>query len=311
MKRAVIIIILILIIIAIVCTVVFLNRNDNIEKSENVLNIEETKISLQKINNIEEYYILKSCVFKYYYNITNYNSSSLQEDKEYYLQNVYNLIDKEYLESKNIVINDILPLMIYRDDFDLNIEDILRVKNEDESMYVYFVKGNLRSLKTNEYIYFYMIVKQDKINKTFSLLPTEYIEDKSIFDLKEGQKIEINFPEKIENKVNNIFGAYNARFQDYLEDILNQIKEDFNYNQERAYELLDSKQKIMEYKNIDEFKEFIISNKNEINSLNSSNCTFDSKSNINIYTFSSENYNLKIQVYVKNVINYTYKIIKN
>lgn len=309
MKRFYIFIILIIIIIVVVSTVAFFNKNDDIAKSEEYIDTEETKIPLQKVNNIEEYYILKSCILKYYYSITSYNSSVLQEDKDYYLQNVYNLIDKEYLESKNIFVNDILPLMTYKDDFDLNIEDILVAKNEDNNMYIFFVEGNLRNLKSNEHNRFSMIVKQDDINKTFNLLPTEYIDDKNIFKLKEGERIEIQFPDKIENQLNNIFGAYNAKFQDYLEDILNQIKEDFDYNQERAYKLLDSSCKITKYRNIYEFKEFINSNKNEIFLLNSDNCIFDAQSDTNIYTFYSEKSNLKIQVNVKNVIEYTYKII--
>ena len=309
MKRFYIFIILIIIIIVVVSTVAFFNKNDDIAKSEEYIDTEETKIPLQKVNNIEEYYILKSCILKYYYSITSYNSSVLQEDKDYYLQNVYNLIDKEYLESKNIFVNDILPLMTYKDDFDLNIEDILVAKNEDNNMYIFFVEGNLRNLKSNEHNRFSMMVKQDDINKTFNLLPTEYIDDKNIFKLKEGERIEIQFPDKIENQLNNIFGAYNAKFQDYLEDILNQIKEDFDYNQERAYKLLDSSCKITKYRNIYEFKEFINSNKNEIFLLNSDNCIFDAQSDTNIYTFYSEKSNLKIQVNVKNVIEYTYKII--
>ena len=309
MKRFYIFIILVIIIIVVVSIIAFFNKNDDIVKSDEYADTEETKISLQKINNIEEYYILKSCILKYYYSITSYNSSVLQEDKDYYLQNVYNLIDKEYLESKNIFVNDILPLMTYKDDFDLNIEDILVAKNEDNNMYIFFVEGNLRNLKSNEHNRFSMIVKQDDINKTFNLLPTEYIDDKNIFKLKEGERIEIQFPDKIENQLNNIFGAYNAKFQDYLEDILNQIKEDFDYNQERAYKLLDSSCKITKYRNIYEFKEFINSNKNEIFLLNSDNCIFDAQSDTNIYTFYSEKSNLKIQVNVKNVIEYTYKII--
>ena len=310
MKRFYIFIILIIIIIVVVSTVAFFDKNDDIVKSDEYADTEETKISLQKINNIEEYYILKSCNLKYYYSITSYNSSTLQDDKDYYLQNVYNLIDKEYLESKNILINDILPLMTYKDDFDLNIENILVARNKDNNMYIYFVKGNLRNLKSNEHNYFSMIVKQDDINKTFNLLPTEYIDDKSVFELKEDEKVEIQFPDKIENQVNNIFGAYNARFQDYLEDILNQIKEDFNYNQERAYELLDLNCKMTKYRNIHDFKEFIKSNKNEIFLLNSDNCIFDAQSDTNIYTFYFDKSDLKIQVNVKNVIEYTYKIIE-
>ena len=88
MKRFYIFIILIIIIIVVVSTVAFFDKNDDIVKSDEYADTEETKISLQKINNIEEYYILKSCILKYYYSITSYNSSTLQDDKDYYLQNV-------------------------------------------------------------------------------------------------------------------------------------------------------------------------------------------------------------------------------
>ena len=189
MKRFYIFIILIIIIIVVVSTVAFFNKNDDIAKSEEYIDTEETKIPLQKVNNIEEYYILKSCILKYYYSITSYNSSVLQEDKDYYLQNVYNLIDKEYLESKNIFVNDILPLMTYKDDFDLNIEDILVAKNEDNNMYIFFVEGNLRNLKSNEVLSKFNNLDSDSSFKIDDLI--KKIDDKIAEIEIEEKKVEL------------------------------------------------------------------------------------------------------------------------
>lgn len=304
------IIVFVILITTVIGTIIFIYKNNYVINSEYLSETGQSKAVLKKINSIEEYYILKSCISKYYFSIVNYNSSNLQEDRYYYLQNIYNLIDNEYLVSKNIGINDILSLVNYKDNFDLNIEHILVAKNNDYSIYIFFVKGNLRSIDSNDHQPFYMIVKQDEINKTFSILPYEYIEDKNLLDLKEGQKIEIQFPEKIEKNNINIFGVYNAKFEYYVEDILRQIKEDLTYNQDRAYELLDPSLKITKYRNIEEFKDFIKSKQEDIFLLNADNCTFDFQFNKNIYIFSSNNSNFKIQVSVKNVIDYTYKIIE-
>ena len=247
---------------------------------------------------------MRACVHKYYLSVAGYFKAD-EADKDNYIQNIYNLLDVN--ESK-ISTEDIKNKLVETNDIDLNIEDVLFLAEYDKDIYVYFVKGNVRDVVTNQYTNFFMVVKQDRNTKSFNILSDEYTDLSEYANLKEGKKLVFDYPDNIQRNEYNMFGSYQISIDDYAKDLVNQIREDLLYNPKRAYELLDDDFRKDSFKNYEEFEQYVESLRKEIFLLTYKNYSLGYDKGYAIYNCEDKNNNFQIKVITKYPMEYNYII---
>ncbi len=329
MKKRLIIssIVIAVIIILLVLLIFIFSSGNSFEKCESNNNLNNTlmnneidndmstiddrkEYTFEKIPNVEDYYILRSCVAKYYLITSGYFNTDDQDDRNIYIQNMYSILNSDYLKKNNISEGDIVNLMFDSDKYYINIENILFFKEPNNNIYAYLIRLNLRNIETNNISFSNMIVLQDRNTNSFSILPDEYISNLEYDSIKENNKILFKFPEKIEKNEFNMFGRYQFDMSDYANELIQQLKEFLLYNPQRAYELLDEDLKNKDFKTYEEFYRYLENNYAIIFELTSDNYMMEYKDDYMIYRFkSNKDTNFLIELVTKDVMEYNYKIL--
>ena len=114
------------------------------------------------------YFTVKSCVDTYVKYISEQNNEAL-----------YGILDKTYIEQNNINKNNILSSISVLEgkNIDFNIQE-MRVKDEDEEIQVYYIKGMLRNENDNKK-QIQLTVNIDMTNKVFTIMPEA---EEGVFD---------------------------------------------------------------------------------------------------------------------------------
>lgn len=327
MKRRLIISSIIIIIILFFLFILFFSIGSNIEKNKNndlnnnftnnnlnsnmSIIYDKDEYTIEKISNVEDYYILKSCITKYFLITSGYFNTDNQNDKKLYIQNMYSILGDSCLNN-NITENDIVNLMFNSDKYYINIEDIIFFRDSYRNIYAYLVRIDLRDIETNEIIFFDMLVLQDRNTNSFSILPNKYIIDLDYNSLKYSNKVFFKFPEKIDRNEFNMFGKYQFDMSDYANELICQLKEFLLYNPQKAYELLNDDLKNKNFKTYEKFCEYITDNYDSIYELTSDNYTMEYKDKYSIYKFNSnKNINFSVELITKDAMEYKYKILQN
>ncbi len=292
------------------------NNMNNISSDDNIANDDilttdnEEEYYFESILNNEDYFILKSCINKYYLITAGYSNNQNQEDKDIYMENMYSILNKDYLEKNNIFENDVKSLMFNSNEYYINIEDILFFRDIDKNMYAYVVRIDLREYTTNHITINNMIIIQDRNTNSFSILPNEYIKDFDYNNIKENEKIFFHFPESIERNEFNMFGRYQADQSEFADELIKQLKEFLLYNPQKAYELLDEDFKNNNFKTYDEFKNYIEINRNIILNLTSNNYFMEYVDDYSIYKFkNNKNETFVIELVTKDIMEYKYTFL--
>ena len=326
MKRRLIISSIIIIIVVFFLFILFFSISYNLKKykSNNLNNIlinndtntnvqiiyDKNKYKIEKISNIEDYYILKSCITKYFLITSGYFNTDSQNDKKIYIQNMYSILDNNCLNMYNITENDIVNLMFNSDKYYINIEDIIFFREKDRNFYAYLVRIDLRDMETNEINIFDMLVLQDRNTNSFSILPNKYIGELNYNNLKHSNTVTFKFPEKIDRNEFNMFGSYQFNMSDYANELIYQLKEFLLYNPQIAYEKLDDDLKKKKFRTYEKFCKYITDNYDGIYELASDNYTMEYKDKYSIYVFNSNNdNNFAVEIITQDVMEYKYKIL--
>lgn len=171
LKKFKYIIFTVIIIIIILIGAFFLIKNNNknsvnVQESQNVIKIET--IDTEEVTNSAMYFTVKSCVDTYVKYISEQNNEAL-----------YGILDKTYIEQNNINKNNILSSISVLEgkNIDFNIQE-MRVKDEDEEIQVYYIKGMLRNENDNKK-QIQLTVNIDMTNKVFTIMPEA---EEGVFD---------------------------------------------------------------------------------------------------------------------------------
>ena len=160
--------------IIIICGILFtISNNDNIEN--NVITTQEPQImEVTRVKNRNDFFTVTNCVDRYITYLS-------RKDVEI----LYNYLDEQYRKSNGITKQNILAHVQTLDDFykfKAREMYILKDSNEIEQ---YFVYGTL-TLEFDEddekETKFYISIKLDKTNNTFSVIPNLYINNMKVVE---------------------------------------------------------------------------------------------------------------------------------
>ncbi len=279
-----------------------INIENNINNTNVIYNEKKysNKIVEQKfyeLESITEYYTIRSCLIKYfscYYNLNNENNQVNKEGAE---NQLYSLLDKMYREEYGISLANIKNK--FQNQFnekELFIDKVFC--QNDNNIKIYFVDGYIQDLVTNEFNKIKFIVRLDSANNTFSIVPEEYINDKNLNNIKEGDILDLKFDETIlENKF-NIYKSYTYSYDEYVKDMFYKIKNYMLYNPDAAFEILNKKESNL--KNYSEFEKYVEENYKNIFVMTLDSYLYNPQNNYIKYECKDKYCNFEVLIYVKN-----------
>ena len=262
-----------LIILIVIIIIIIINKkntnNNNIKESNYIEDLDNIKVDtdktlLQRVSNRNDYYVAKKCLEKFYmsyaeiFNEENTNTNQKQE----YINSVYNILDSDYINYKKITNNNIEQKLEKIDRNSVNITDMYVVQ-KNSYMYAYFVYGNIIDKTTNNMQPISIIIKADLSNGTYKILLSDYVNEK-YNNIKIGDSVNIYIPEKIENNKYNTFIYESISDSTYIKDMFDNYLENMLYNTKVAYDMLNQDYKERKFGSIDAFNRYIAQNKDKI-----------------------------------------------
>lgn len=299
----------ILLFLIILITVIYLYINNSNKVCDNIdCNHKIDESILKKVDNVEDYYILKACIDKYYINMYEYfMEESSYDDRKVNLNNIYFLLDKNYTEKYDINIENLKDYIYKINKVQINIDKCLYYM-QNKNIRVYFVYGTLFDTSNKTYNDFKNIIIQDLNTKSYSIYLDNYLEDMNYLNLNEGKKVNfLNYNEISRNNY-NMYGEYNATYDMLVNDIYNKIRNYLLYNTNKAYKLIDSSYKEEKFTSYDEFLEYVNEKSYDIYSLILKDYKIQYENEMAIYKCYCENNDIIIEICINNPIDYTYKI---
>lgn len=132
-----------------------ININSDINEEEDMVG---TK-SIERVTSRDDFYIIENCIQKY-----------IGYVKEKDVEKIYGCLDEEFLEKENITKENIAS-KIENWETENFIAEKMYVYDDTETISEYFVEGVIEGEK------YYIIVKVDYENETFSVMPNYYIDE--------------------------------------------------------------------------------------------------------------------------------------
>lgn len=257
--------IIIVLIILVIMSIIYKNRGEmvyNIDEVGTEDEIEEIDNSLQYVTIRNDYYVAKTCTNKFY---IYYMSLFDDEDEEDYetikdtnKENLYNMLDKEYITFKNITLENLETKLEKIKQSDININKMY-VCQKSQNIYLYLVQGRAREKISGDIKDFEILVKVDISNKTFSLYLEDYIQQ-NLSDIKLGQEINMQVSENIENKNVNIYGYETIDDETYVKDLFAKFKSEILYDRQLAYSNLNEEYREKRFGDYSTFEAYAKSN---------------------------------------------------
>lgn len=256
-KLLIIIIVLIILIVCIMATIMALQSDENYEEKKEMTDMVEGIVEIQVDNQLKEveirnnFYIVKNCVNKFY---------SYRMEQEYIEEKLedaavlYNLLDEEYINFKNITKENISKILPELKTSVINITNMY-VSQQSQNLSIYIVKGTVREKVTGKISEFQVMLKIDTKNKTFSVLLEDYIEEK-YKDIKVGNNIVVDGITNIEKNGNNSYNYESISDETYTTDLFNKYKEEVLYNTKLAYSHLHEEYRSLRFATLDKFREY-------------------------------------------------------
>lgn len=161
-----IIIIIVLIIIFLILAILFINTNPKKEYEP-----EQTKAvvkEVERVQNHNDFFTVANCVDKYITYLTTKEKDIL-----------YSYLDEEYRQKNGITKENIYSYINTLDDYYKFKAKEMYVCKLQDTILQYYVYGTITvetTVNDNKETPFYVSVKLDKVNDTFSIIPNTYIE---------------------------------------------------------------------------------------------------------------------------------------
>ncbi len=269
-KLIITLIIIIFILIAILTIYIYVNRGKVIykidESGDEIQYDLDEKLRLVTVRN--DFYIVKNCVNQFYsYYIAIFNTKEIYNNlddamiKDVQKQNaetVYDILDVQYIKDKAITKENILTKLEKIKTSTIDIKNMY-ISEKTDNISIYIVEGTLRENNTNKIGKFKVIVKIDSLNRTFSIIPQDFVE-KNYNDLQIGDNIDIEIPENIEENTNNQYIYRPISDETYITDLINQHKLECLYETELVYNRLDEEYRSKRFETLDKFQKYIKDN---------------------------------------------------
>ena len=263
---------MIIIILVIIVMVVLIYMNENRDKEQDFVYIEEfeEKIDkkIRKVENRNNFYIAKSCVEKFYayytanasdnYILDEESSKYIKEQEKEKAKSLYYMLDTDYIKENSITQENVIEKLEKKDTLVINITNMYEVQ-QTETTSLYFVYGTLRDKKTGKITELKVAVKVDFSNQSFKILLQDFI-NKHYKDIQEGEEINIESFDKIEQNQYNKYDYVTISDTQYVTDLFNKYKEEILYNATLAYNNLEPEYQKQRFKNVEEFKEYAVNN---------------------------------------------------
>ena len=133
------------------------------------------------------------------------------------------------------------------------------VCEQSENINIYIAEGILKEENTDNIMQFQIIINLNIPNRTFSIIPQEYVE-KNYKDIEIGKGIDINVPESIPENDNNTFRYKKTSEETYVQDLFAKLKDEIKYYPELAYNNLDEEYRNKKFESLEDFKKYINNN---------------------------------------------------
>lgn len=287
--------ILLLIMIIIICSILSLLKSE--EKDNNIIygyietegsEGDEFTDEIQKVDDSNIFYSISFCIEKYYNNLYNENldEETLNEKK----QNLYNTLNKKYIEEHSIDVNNILEKTEQIENEVIftatKIETITAIDYQ-----VYRVEGILEDTVDNskELEARFFIVSIDSNNSTYDVYPLDKQEIDSLDNVKISKDIE-----PIEKNEDNSFVIINTGYNELIVKYIKYYQKLVNKDPEKAYDLLDEEYKEKRFTNIENFIEYINLKKKTLEDIIVQKYSFDTKEDYEEYIIVDTNNNYYI-----------------
>ncbi len=220
----------------------------HIDKKEKEISFENTvtmevENTIDILKNRNEFFAVKSCIIKYL-------SYMLQEDTEL----IYSVLDDNYIEQYNVKKEDVLQ-DIKKYEEPVFYSSKTYVMPDSISLYTYFVYGRVLDKITGKMEDFNIVVRLDKENDVFSILPYKYIEDNN-YNIQIGNTITFKY-NKIKDKKYNSFEFENITDEEMALLYTDEVKDNILYDAENFYNKLDEEYKNKRFNNIEEYMEYV------------------------------------------------------
>ena len=270
---------------------------------------DRVKYKLQNIDNVTEYYTLKTIISKFYINYSRIfggdKDDSLINDNTDYNKVVYSFLSKEYIEKNNISENNLTEIFPEIRNKDIELEQVYYIYDL-ERIKVYYVKGNLIDTENHSAKEFYMTVTTDIENFTFEV-SLDYIDFNT---LELNKETGFNFDINIENKGYNIFENYKVSYDEYAKDLFNKVRYMLLYDRNKAFELLNKNSDNM-FNSFEELNLYVENNYQHVYLMTYSGYTtkINDKDSVD-YICYDENSEYRITFYMNSIIDFTYSIQK-
>ncbi len=254
-RRNILIIFAIVIIIVIITALaLLLNRfkNYNYEAGDstnegptsNFEFIVENFVSRVSVRN--EFYAVKNAIIQFNTRCDNLSSIyNTDEDIEEFSNSIYDILDSTYVKDNNITVNSVKNVFNDFDTFNMLIDDMYCYQ-QNENLYLYIVYGSVGNISKVERDKFKYIVRVDKENKTYSIIPsTSYVNEIGLGNINEDSDINVEQFKSITNKTeNNKFNDSIITDEKYIYDLFDDYKIRSMYDYNGLYNMLDE-----EYRN--------------------------------------------------------------
>lgn len=264
----------------------------------------EVDNTMQRVTIRNNYYIAKACVEMFY----TYYSEMFKDPLDGYLikpeegtidtealkkesiEKVYSLLDEEYIQYKQITLDNITSKLPEVKDVVINIKDMYVVE-KSANLSAYFVYGSLKY--GTQYNSFSIMVKVDRKNNTYKVLLGDYVEE-YYKDLKIDKQLEFTTEEEIEKNSYNKFDYESVSDEEYINDLFTHYKNSLRENKEKSYELLDEEYKKQCFDNVEEYLSYLETNYRKIVTANLDSYGKNKNGNYTEYLFKDSKGNYYI-----------------
>lgn len=304
-------VLLIIILITLVILIIYGKYEKKYEYDPQTNNIPiEVVSSLKKVNIRNNYYMVKSCVEKFYQYLTKTNINEYriidEETQEYEekvkKQAIYDMLDEKYIQFKDITVDNIFEQIQLIEESTVIIEEMY-VSQQDENMSGYIVYGKLRNNNTKENTDFQLLIEVDMLNRTFGVIMQDYITT-NIGKIEEGSTLNFELEAAIEKNTYNTFNYKNITEETYITDIFNQYKDNMMNDYEKAYKKLDEEYSKKRFVTYQEFENYAKNRARESLEMQLSKYQVTNYEGYTQYTCIDENNNYYI-FYVTDIMQYT------
>ena len=272
MKKIKILIISIIILILIIGVIlmIFNNKNNNINENfaNNVEVVSEKSEDNRSDITTTNYYIIQKFISQYlgiinknnpaYYRVNDNGENVKFVNEDYIKGRIYDLLSENYINKNNITKNNVYS---YVENITENVNfcmlDAKVIKNDNINQYIIygFIESAENEFITNKYY----IINLDENNNIFSVEPIskkyDNLNDISVDNVK------------IEKNENNKIPTVKINSETQCKNYLTEFKRMMLSNQEVAYEYLDKDYREKRFGNLNQFKNYINKNKDELKSL--------------------------------------------